>query len=128
MLGAATGQGLLLVEDLGEALAEYLERVPSARSELYTRAVRDLASAQVKLEPLPEGAVVRERGFDSALFTAELDHFGFGLVARGRPVGSGFRAARRPCVSARWAAAWFYPAITKRELMVLERGGARSLA
>jgi aminoglycoside/choline kinase family phosphotransferase len=133
LLGAATGQGLLLVEDLGETLAEYLERVPSARSELYTRAVRDLAGAQAKLEPLPEGSVVATRGFDSALYAAELDHFwDFGLVARGFDTGgrADFEAARAYLVAELGALprGFTHRDYQSRNLMVLEHEGQRSLA
>jgi aminoglycoside/choline kinase family phosphotransferase len=133
LLGAATGLGLLLVEDLGETLAEYLERVPSARSELYTRAVRELANAQAKLDPLPAGSVVKERGFDRALYAAELDHFwDFGWVARGFDTAGrqDFEAARDYLVEALDALprGFTHRDYQSRNLMVVERGGERSLA
>lgn len=133
LLGAATGRGLLLVEDLGETLAEYLERVPSARTELYTRAVRELARAQLKLDPLPEGSVVKERGFDRALYTAELDHFwDFGLVARGFDTAGrqDFEAARGYLVEALGALprGFTHRDYQSRNLMVVEQGGERALA
>lgn len=68
-------EGLLLVEDLGDTLAEHLERHAAERETLYRRAVLDLARAQAALDPLPEDSVVRLRQFDEALYRAELEHF-----------------------------------------------------
>lgn len=67
--------GVLVVEDLGETLAERLERQPSAREALYRRAVLDLAAAQQALAALPEGSIVRTRSFDRALLAQEVEHF-----------------------------------------------------
>lgn len=75
LLQADTDAGLLLVEDLGETLAEHLARVPGARESLYRRAATDLARAQAALDPLPEDSVIRLRGFDEALYRTELEHF-----------------------------------------------------
>lgn len=68
-------QGLLVVEDLGETLAEHLQRVPADRDSLYRRAAEDLAHAQLALAELPPGSIVRTRSFDRELLTWELEHF-----------------------------------------------------
>ena len=134
LFAAATERGLLLVEDLGETLAEHLARMPSSRTELYTCAVRDLARAQLKLDPLPEGSVVRERGFDRALYGAELDHFwDFGLVARGFDTAGrpDFEAARAYLVEALGALprGFTHRDYQSRNLMVVEaEGGGPALA
>lgn len=84
LLAEDTAQGLLLVEDLGVTLAEYLEEHPEARLELYRRAVSDLARAQRALTPLPEHSIVRLRAFDFTLLHWEILHFEeWGLRARG---------------------------------------------
>lgn len=68
-------EGLLLVEDLGETLAEHLEQHAHEREALYRLAVLDLARAQAELDPLPADSVVRLRQFDEALYRSELEHF-----------------------------------------------------
>ena len=75
LYGARQELGLLVVEDLGETLAEHLARVPDDRDALYRRAVEDLARAQQALSDLPEGSIVRTRSFDRELLTWELEHF-----------------------------------------------------
>jgi aminoglycoside/choline kinase family phosphotransferase len=75
LLAEDTEAGFLLVEDLGETLAERLDASPASRESLYRTAVTDLAHAQRQLTPLPEDSVVRLRGFDEALYRTELDHF-----------------------------------------------------
>jgi aminoglycoside/choline kinase family phosphotransferase len=75
LYGAAPERGLLVVEDLGETLAEHCERLPHERAPLYRRAVHELAEAQQRLVQLPEGCIVRTRGFDAALLGWELEHF-----------------------------------------------------
>jgi aminoglycoside/choline kinase family phosphotransferase len=75
LLAETCDEGLLLVEDLGQTLAEHLERHPSDREALYRSAVCDLARAQSALDPLPADSVVRLRQFDAALYTLELEHF-----------------------------------------------------
>lgn len=68
--------GLLLVEDLGDdTLANYLERTPDARSELYQIAVRDLARAQIELANITASSIVGERAFDYDLLHREIEHF-----------------------------------------------------
>jgi aminoglycoside/choline kinase family phosphotransferase len=88
------GRGLLLLEDLGdETLAAYIERCPEGRDAIYRRAVTDLASAQRSLGTLPEGSVIKTRGFDETLLRWELDHFReWGLDARDRALSAGDRA------------------------------------
>lgn len=84
LLAAACDEGLLLVEDLGQTLAEHLEAQPSDRETLYRAAVCDLARAQGALDPLPADSVVRLRQFDAALYTSELEHFwDWAVAARG---------------------------------------------
>lgn len=75
LLGALPEQGILVVEDLGETLAERLQRTPAARDALYGRAVADLAAAQRALSVLPQDSIVRTRGFDRQLLTWEVEHF-----------------------------------------------------
>ncbi len=68
--------GILVVEDLGDdTLANYLERAPHARSDLYRIAVRDLAHAQMALENLPDDCIVGKRHFDYELLRWEIEHF-----------------------------------------------------
>jgi aminoglycoside/choline kinase family phosphotransferase len=86
LLAEDTGAGLLLVEDLGETLAERLDAAPASREALYRMAATDLARAQRALVPLPGDSVVLLRGFDEALYRTELEHFWeWGVEARGVP-------------------------------------------
>jgi len=97
LLAADTDAGFLLVEDLGETLAEHLAARPGDREPLYRRAAEGLARAQRALDPLPAGSVTRERAFDEALYTLELEHFWeWALVARGITTDgrAGFERAR----------------------------------
>lgn len=75
LFGALPEQGLLVVEDLGETLAERCEREPTATTTLYRRAVSDLAAAQRALAELPPGSIVSTRSFDRTLLDWELAHF-----------------------------------------------------
>jgi aminoglycoside/choline kinase family phosphotransferase len=75
LYGALPEQGVLVVEDLGETLAERLARAPGEREALYRRAVLDLAAAQLALNELPEDSIVRMRSFDRELLTWEVEHF-----------------------------------------------------
>lgn len=85
--------GVLVVEDLGETLAERLEREPAARDDLYGRAVLELAAAQGALADLPAGGVVRSRSFDRELLTWELEHFReWGVDALGVPLSDAEQA------------------------------------
>lgn len=75
LLGSACADGLLLLEDLGETLAQHLTHTPGDRQALYQSAVSDLARAQRALEPLPSGSIVLERAFDEELLYLEVEHF-----------------------------------------------------
>jgi N-acetylmuramate 1-kinase len=75
LYGAAPEHGVLIVEDLGETLAERIAREPAARPALYRRAVEDLAAAQKALAHLPATAIARTRSFDRELLTWEVEHF-----------------------------------------------------
>jgi aminoglycoside/choline kinase family phosphotransferase len=102
LLGDDTVAGFLLVEDLGETLAEHLVKAPDARESLYRRAATDLARAQRVLTPLPDDSVVRLRGFDEALYRTELEHFWeWAVEARAVPgaVRSDFERARERLIA-----------------------------
>jgi aminoglycoside/choline kinase family phosphotransferase len=75
VLGTACEDGLILVEDLGETLAQHLARFPEHREKLYVLAVKDLARAQRELLHLPTDSVVRGRAFDEDLLRWEVEHF-----------------------------------------------------
>ena len=75
LFGALPEQGVLVVEDLGETLAERCERAPTERAALYRRAVQGLAAAQLALAELPPDSIVQTRGFDRELLDWELEHF-----------------------------------------------------
>jgi N-acetylmuramate 1-kinase len=84
LLAESCDTGWLLVEDLGDTLAQHLEHSPHDKSALYQTAVRDLARAQRALATLPEDSIVRQRAFDVDLLRWELDHFReWALDARG---------------------------------------------
>ena len=84
LLAEACDSGWLVVEDLGDTLAQHLEHSPQDKSALYQTAVRDLARAQRALATLPEDSIVRERAFDVDLLRWEVDHFReWALDARG---------------------------------------------
>jgi aminoglycoside/choline kinase family phosphotransferase len=89
-----TARGWLVLEDLGEdTLANYLLRKPEEKRALYTRAVEDLARAQIALADLPPEGVVASRAFDQDLLRWEVDHFReWGLDARGRALSPADRA------------------------------------
>jgi len=75
LVGTACDDGLVLLEDLGDTLAQHLARRPDDRDTLYRMAVRDLARAQRALDPLPRGSIVLERAFDEDLLRWEVEHF-----------------------------------------------------
>lgn len=75
LFGARPELGLIVVEDLGETLAERLEHAPGERAALYRSAVVELAQAQLALAELPADSIVRTRGFDAELLTWEVEHF-----------------------------------------------------
>ncbi|HEY2405238.1 MAG TPA: phosphotransferase [Polyangiaceae bacterium] len=84
LLAEDCDSGWLLVEDLGETLAQHLTRAPGDQLELYGVAVSDLANAQRALADLPLDSVIRTRAFDYKLLRWELEHFReWGLLARG---------------------------------------------
>src|SRR5688500_8290727 len=84
LIAEACEDGLLLVEDLGETLAQHLVHSPGDREPLYRLAVRDLSRARRELRELPAGSVVRDRAFDRELLSWELEHFrAWALEARG---------------------------------------------
>lgn len=92
LFGALPDRGVLIVEDLGETLAERCERTPQDRAGLYGRAVRELSAAQRRLATLPEGCLVATRAFDAALLRWELEHFHeWGVEALGVPLSSAER-------------------------------------
>jgi len=84
LLAESCDTGWLLVEDLGDTLAQHLEHSPQDKPALYQRAVRDLARAQRALASLPEHSIVLQRAFDVDLLRWEMDHFReWALEARG---------------------------------------------
>jgi len=84
LLAEACDSGWLLVEDLGDTLAQHLEHSAQDKPALYQRAVRDLARAQRALATLPEHSIVRQRAFDVDLLRWEIEHFReWALSARG---------------------------------------------
>ncbi|MDQ2645049.1 MAG: phosphotransferase [Myxococcota bacterium] len=88
LLAEACEERLILVEDLGETLAQHLSHSPGDREALYRVAVRDLSRAQLALGELPRDSVVRERAFDRELLSWELEHFRrWALEARGIELG-----------------------------------------
>ncbi|HEX4517384.1 MAG TPA: phosphotransferase, partial [Polyangiaceae bacterium] len=136
LLAEACESGWLLVEDLGETLAQHLEHSPEDKPALYQRAVRDLAKAQRALETLPEHSIVLQRAFDADLLRWEIDHFReWALEARGIVLGERDRAvfARATEYLATTIAAWprgfVHRDYQSRNLMVLPDGpGAHALA
>jgi aminoglycoside/choline kinase family phosphotransferase len=94
VLGDATDRGWLLLEDLtDDTLANFLLREPKEKPAIYTRAVRDLARAQIALADLPSDSVVATRAFDEDLLRWEIHHFReWGLEARGIALGAEDRA------------------------------------
>jgi N-acetylmuramate 1-kinase len=84
LLAEACDAGWLVVEDLGDTLAQHLAHSPEDKPALYQRAVLDLARAQRALAALPEHSIVRQRAFDVDLLRWEIDHFReWALSARG---------------------------------------------
>lgn len=84
LLAESCDTGWLLVEDLGDTLAQHLERSAQDKQALYQAAVRDLARAQRALISLPEDSIVRQRAFDHDLLRWEIEHFReWALEARG---------------------------------------------
>jgi N-acetylmuramate 1-kinase len=93
LFGALPDEGLLVVEDLGETLAERCARDPAALPRLYERAVTDLAVAQRALAELPAGCIVSTRRLDRELLGWELAHFReWGVEALGVALSADERA------------------------------------
>ena len=135
LLSDASDRGLLLVEDLGETIAQHLTHSPGDRESLYVMAVSDLARAQALLRELPADSVIRTRAFDETLLGWELDHFReWGLEARGKTLDASERAAfervRSHVVTtiAGWPSGFVHRDYQSRNLMVLPASdGKRSL-
>lgn len=135
LVGTACEDGFILVEDLGETLAQHLARAPENREALYVTAVRRLARAQRALATLPEGSVVRERVFDEDLLRWEVDHFReWALEARGIQLSPAehaiFDAARDHLAEtiAGWPRGFVHRDYQSRNLMVVEEAGSLDLA
>jgi len=135
LLADAADRGLLLVEDLGETIAQHVAHSPSDRESLYQTAVADLARAQALLRELPADSVIRTRAFDETLLGWELDHFReWGLEARGRELDAADREAfarvKNHVVStiAAWPRGFVHRDYQSRNLMVLpSEGGVKAL-
>lgn len=135
VLAEACGDGLLLVEDLGDdTLAAYLARRPEAREQLYQAAVRDLAAAQLALAELPAGSIVRDRSFDTDLLRWEVDHFReWALEARGITLDGADRAVFDEAADhlattiAAWRRGFVHRDYQSRNLMVREVDGRPEL-
>jgi len=132
----ACDDGWLLVEDLGDTLAQHLERAPQDKPALYQRAVRDLARAQSALQRLPEHSIVLERAFDFDLLLWEIDHFReWALEARGITLDEAqrrvFAEASEYLAStiASWPRGFVHRDFQSRNLMVLpHENGLHQLA
>jgi aminoglycoside/choline kinase family phosphotransferase len=126
-----TERGWLVIEDLGDdTLANYLLAHPGEKATIYTRAVEDLARAQLALRELPPDGVVASRAFDEDLLRWEIDHFReWGLDACGRALSPTDRAtfdgiaARLAQRIAGWRRTFVHRDYQSRNLMV-RAGGA----
>jgi len=135
LLAEACEAGWLLVEDLGDTLAQHLEHSPEAKAALYRGAVRDLARAQRALASLPEQSIVRQRAFDVDLLRWEIDHFReWALDARGIQLDAGQRAVFTEAAEylattiASWPRGFVHRDYQSRNLMVVPNGkGSHSL-
>ncbi|HYO94551.1 MAG TPA: phosphotransferase [Polyangiaceae bacterium] len=132
LVASACEHGLVLVEDLGETLAQHLTRHPHDREHLYKTAVADLARAQRALCPLPADSVVLERGFDEELLFWELEHFReWALEARGVELGASDRrlfdraASHLAQTIASWPRGFVHRDYQSRNLMVVRDEGQR---
>lgn len=129
LLGATAERSWILVEDLGQTLAQHLSSWPDRREALYQIAVRDLARAQRSLEPLPIGSIVRQRAFDQELLRLEIEHFRqWALDARGvelsRAERDAFDRAARWLAStiSSWPRGFVHRDYQSRNLMVISNG------
>ncbi len=135
ILGDASAEGFLLVEDLGDdTLANYLERAPDRREVLYQMAVADLARAQSALSALPRGSIVMERAFDYDLLRWEIDHFReWAVEARGVRLSLSDRAVFDRAAHALagtiagWPRGFVHRDFQSRNLMVVSEQGAERL-
>ncbi len=136
LLAEACDAGWLLVEDLGDTLAQHLEHTPQDKPALYQRAVRDLAHAQRALKVLPEHSIVLQRAFDHDLMRWEMDHFRqWGLEARGIVLNAEQQAVFAGATEylattiASWPRGFVHRDYQSRNLMVLpSHTGAHNLA
>jgi aminoglycoside/choline kinase family phosphotransferase len=136
VLAEACDDGWLLVEDLGDTLAQHLEHSPEDKSGLYQSAVRDLARAQRALSALPEDSIVLQRAFDVDLLRWEIDHFReWALDARGIELTSEQRATFAEAADylattiASWPRGFVHRDYQSRNLMVIAKEeGKRELA
>ena len=126
LLAEACQHGWLLVEDLGDTLAQHLEHSPHDKCALYQCAVRDLARAQRTLAHLPEQSIVRQRAFDVDLLRWEIDHFReWALDARGIQLDAEERAVFASASEylaqaiASWSRGFVHRDYQSRNLMVL---------
>jgi N-acetylmuramate 1-kinase len=136
LLAEDCANGWLLVEDLGETLAQHLEHSPQDKPLLYQRAVRDLARAQRALATLPPQSIVRERAFDADLLRWEIDHFReWALEARGISLSDSDRAVFADAAEylattiAAWPRGFVHRDYQSRNLMVVPNdSGEHALA
>jgi aminoglycoside/choline kinase family phosphotransferase len=135
LLAESCDAGWLLVEDLGDTLAQHLEHSPEDKPALYQRAVRDLARAQRALASLPEHSIVRERAFDVDLLRWEIDHFReWALDARGIRLGAEQRSVFTEAAEylattiAAWPRGFVHRDYQSRNLMVIrDANGSHAL-
>jgi aminoglycoside/choline kinase family phosphotransferase len=136
LLAEACDSGWLVVEDLGDTLAQHLEHSPEDKQALYQGAVRDLARAQQSLRALPDHSIVLQRAFDADLLRWEIDHFReWALEARGIQLDSEQHAVFAEAAEylattiASWPRGFVHRDYQSRNLMVLaNQSGAHELA
>ncbi|MEI9938143.1 MAG: phosphotransferase [Pseudomonadota bacterium] len=136
LLAESCDAGWLLVEDLGDTLAQHLVHSPQDKPALYQRAVRDLARAQRALASLPEHSIVRQRAFDVDLLRWEIDHFReWALEARGIQLDAEQSAVFADAAEylattiAAWPRGFVHRDYQSRNLMVIpHENGAHDLA
>jgi len=135
LLAESCDTGWLLVEDLGDTLAQHLEHSAQDKPALYQRAVRDLAHAQRALASLPEHSIVRQRCFDVDLLRWEIEHFReWALSARGIQLNTEQRAVFDEAAEylattiASWPRGFVHRDYQSRNLMVIpHENGAHDL-
>lgn len=130
LVAQACHDGLILVEDLGETLAQHLLRCPENRETLYRIAVRELGRAQRALSPVPATSIVRGRAFDARLLRWEIDHFKeWALEARGIHLDSNDAAvfdraaAHLAAMISDWPRTFVHRDYQSRNLMVVSGPG-----